>query len=110
MRSLFLVISLSVLACPALAADAPRKKPNVLCIISDDLKPLLGCYGTSWIQSPNIDRLAAKGTVFTTNYCQVAFCARHGSVCSPVCDQTPLACTSIRIGRRTCSAPFCPMW
>ena len=54
MRSLFLVIviSFSVLACPALAADAPRKKPNVLFIVSDDLKPLLGCYGTAWIQSP----------------------------------------------------------
>ena len=57
------------------AADSPKQKPNVLFIISDDLKPLLGCYGTSWIQSPNIDRLAAQGTVFTANYCQVAFCA-----------------------------------
>ena len=57
------------------AADAPSKKPNVLFIISDDLKPLLGCYGTSWIQSPNIDRLAAHGTVFKANYCQVAICA-----------------------------------
>jgi iduronate 2-sulfatase len=57
------------------AADTPKQKPNVLFIISDDLKPLLGCYGTSWIQSPNIDRLASKGTVFTANYCQVAFCA-----------------------------------
>jgi iduronate 2-sulfatase len=57
------------------ADDTPKQKPNVLFIISDDLKPLLGCYGTSWIQSPNIDRLAAKGTVFMANYCQVAFCA-----------------------------------
>ncbi|MBM4073792.1 MAG: hypothetical protein FJ271_33465, partial [Planctomycetes bacterium] len=57
------------------AADAPKQKPNVLFIVSDDLKPLLGCYGTCWIQSPNLDRLAAKGTVFTANYCQVAFCA-----------------------------------
>lgn len=46
----------------ALQAAAPGQKPNVLFIISDDLKPLLGCYGTSWIQSPNLDRLAAKGT------------------------------------------------
>jgi iduronate 2-sulfatase len=57
------------------AVDTPKQKPNILFIISDDLKPLLGCYGTSWIQSPNLDRLAAKGTVFTANYCQVAFCA-----------------------------------
>jgi len=60
---------------PLNAAESPRKKPNVLFIISDDLKPLLGCYGSSWIQSPNIDRLAAQGTVFKANYCQVAICA-----------------------------------
>ena len=57
------------------AADSPKQKPNVLFIVSDDLKPLLGCYGASWIRSPNLDRLAAKGTVFAANYCQVAFCA-----------------------------------
>ena len=75
MRVFFLIFSLAALTSPALAADAPRKKLNVLFIVSDDLKPLLGCYGTSWIKSPNIDRLAAKGTVFMANYCQVAFCA-----------------------------------
>ena len=58
------------------AAEAsPARKPNVLFIAVDDLKPLLGCYGTSWIKSPNIDRLAGRGTVFTANYCQVSFCA-----------------------------------
>lgn len=56
-------------------ANASSKKPNILFIVSDDLKPLLGCYGASWIQSPNIDRLAQRGTVFKSNYCQVAFCA-----------------------------------
>lgn len=50
-------------------------RPNVLFIVCDDLKPLLGCYGASWIHSPHIDRLAAQGTVFTANYCQVALCA-----------------------------------
>jgi arylsulfatase A-like enzyme len=59
----------------ALHADAPPKKPNVLFIVVDDLKPLLGCYGASWIKSPNIDRLAARGTLFTSSYCQVSFCA-----------------------------------
>lgn len=52
-----------------------KPKPNVLFIVSDDLKPLLGCYGVDWIKSPNIDRLASRGTVFTANYCQVSLCA-----------------------------------
>lgn len=72
--SLLLSILLTPLS-PLLAADSQRNRPNVLFIVADDLKPLLGCYGTSWIHSPNIDRLAAKGTIFKSNYCQVAFCA-----------------------------------
>ncbi len=72
-RSLIMLL----LASAALhAADAPAaKKPNILFIAVDDLKPLLGCYGVPWIKSPNIDRLAARGTVFTSSYCQVSFCA-----------------------------------
>ena len=69
--ALFLLTSLSSLR----AADSPIEKPNVLFIVSDDLKPLLGCYGTEWIRSPNIDQLAARGTLFKANYCQVSFCA-----------------------------------
>jgi choline-sulfatase len=78
MRTTTLIHLTALLLAPLVAVNAGNpgaKKPNILFIVSDDLKPLLGCYGTSWIQSPNIDRLAAKGTVFTSNYCQVAFCA-----------------------------------
>ena len=52
-----------------------RKKPNILMIAIDDLKPMLGCYGESKIITPNIDALAARGTVFLKNYCQQAVCA-----------------------------------
>ena len=51
------------------------KKPNILMIAIDDLKPMLGCYGESRIITPNIDALAARGTVFLKNYCQQAVCA-----------------------------------
>ncbi len=51
-----------------------QKKPNVLFIAIDDLKPILGCYGDKIIKTPNIDRLAKMGTVFMSNYCQQAVC------------------------------------
>jgi len=74
-RAMSWLLSFAVLACSAVAEDAPKRKPNVLFIVVDDLKPLLGCYGASWIQSPNIDRLAARGTLFASSYCQMSFCA-----------------------------------
>ncbi|MEZ4905274.1 MAG: sulfatase [Spirosomataceae bacterium] len=51
------------------------EKPNVLFIAVDDLKPLLNCYGATYMHTPNIDRLAKMGTVFMNNYCQQAVCA-----------------------------------
>jgi len=52
-----------------------RGKPNVLFIISDDLTATaLGCYGNRLCKTPNIDRLATKGTLFSRAYCQATFC------------------------------------
>lgn len=75
MRAVLLSISLAALAFRAFAADTTPTRPNVLFIVVDDLKPLLGCYGASWIKSPNIDRLASREALFTASYCQVSFCA-----------------------------------
>jgi hypothetical protein len=38
-----------------------NKKPNVLFIAVDDLRPELGCYGQTHIKSPKIDKLAESG-------------------------------------------------
>lgn len=55
-------------------AIAETKKPNILFIAIDDLRPELGAYGASHIQSPNIDRLAKSGLLFTKAYTSVATC------------------------------------
>lgn len=54
-------------------APAPRK-PNVLFIAIDDLRPELGCFGAEHIHSPNIDGLAGEGVLFTRAYCQAPHC------------------------------------
>jgi len=50
------------------------RRPNVLFIGADDMRPELGCYGSDLVKSPNIDQLARQGLVFTHAYCQEAMC------------------------------------
>ena len=47
---------------------------NVLFIMIDDFYPLLGCYGFPEMHTPNIDRLAQRGTLFNRAYCQYPLC------------------------------------
>ncbi len=47
---------------------------NILFLIADDLKPLLSCYGDNRIETPNFDRLAARGFVFENAFCQYPVC------------------------------------
>ncbi len=58
-----------------LASEHTETRVNVLFIAVDDLRTELGCYGVQGIRSPNIDRLAACGTVFERAYCQQAVCS-----------------------------------
>lgn len=58
-----------------MAGAAFSGKPNILFIAVDDLKPMLGCYGDQDMITPNIDKLAQRGTVFLNNACQQSVCA-----------------------------------
>src|SRR5688500_4707218 len=72
-----LPLMLPLLACLAAtqAAGAPKgRRPNVLFIAVDDLRPELGAFGHSRVKSPHIDRLAARGTAFQRAYAQQAVC------------------------------------
>lgn len=53
---------------------AQDKKPNVVFIAVDDLKPLLNCYGENYMITPNFDRLAKMGVIFTNAHVQQAVC------------------------------------
>ncbi len=55
------------------AVAAPMRRPNVLFIAIDDLRPELGTYGAPAL-TPNMDRLAAEGIRFDHAYTEVAAC------------------------------------
>ena len=55
------------------------QKPNVLFIIVDDLNDWVGCLnGHSQTLTPNIDRLAARGMLFTNAHCVAPVCHPSG--------------------------------
>ena len=58
-----------------LSGQIAGKRPNVLFIAVDDLRPELSCYGRTQIVSPNLDQLAATGMRFAHAYCQQAVCS-----------------------------------
>ena len=48
---------------------------NVLLLIADDWSPIAGCYGSPVIRTPQVDALAARGTLFTNAFCTTPSCA-----------------------------------
>jgi iduronate 2-sulfatase len=70
---LWLLLAVLLTVLPRLDAAA-AKKPNVLLLCIDDLRPELACFGKSYIRSPNIDALAARGRAFHRHYVQAPTC------------------------------------
>lgn len=74
MKHFLLVLLTSGLFCGPLYSQPDR--PNFILILADDLGWAdLGCYGNTYNETPNIDRLAKEGMRFTQFYA--------GPVCSP---------------------------
>lgn len=79
---LFPLILISFISYPKMRKHGKAKKdkgsvqsrPNILFIPIDDLRPEMGCYGNKVIKTPNMDKLAAKGMLFSRAYCQQAVC------------------------------------
>ena len=54
--------------------ESGTSAPNILFIPVDDLRPEFGAYGSAFVHTPNMDRLASQGVTFLRTYCQQAVC------------------------------------
>jgi arylsulfatase len=73
---LILIITINFSSCKQVAEEKNSTKPNVIYILADDLGyGELGVYGQEKIQTPNIDRLANSGMIFTQHYSGAPVCA-----------------------------------
>lgn len=74
-RCLRVWLAALAMLCSGVFASGEESRFNVLFIISDDLTyTALSCYGNEVCQTPNIDRLAARGTRYTRAFCQGTYC------------------------------------
>ncbi|MCA9017065.1 MAG: sulfatase-like hydrolase/transferase, partial [Planctomycetaceae bacterium] len=71
MRWLILIVLLCSFSSPLQAA----KQPNILFIAIDDQNDWIGCLnGHPQIKTPHIDKVAARGTLFSNAHCQSPLC------------------------------------
>ncbi|MFP6763779.1 MAG: sulfatase-like hydrolase/transferase [Planctomycetaceae bacterium] len=73
-------MSVSVSALSAHGTERPDE-PNIIFILADDMGyGDLGCFGAEQIKTPNIDRLATEGILFTDGHCGASTCTptRYG--------------------------------
>jgi arylsulfatase A-like enzyme len=64
------------LSAAAACLAAEPSKPNIIWVMADDLgMGDLGSFGQAKIKTPNLDRMAAEGTRFTSTYCGTSVCA-----------------------------------
>lgn len=73
-QSLVLGLFFSLLLCLFSQSEAAPSSKNILLICVDDLRPELNCFGKSYIHSPHIDALAARGRAFHRHYVQAPTC------------------------------------
>jgi arylsulfatase A-like enzyme len=73
---LFLLAAFAALVLPGpVTAQTQPKRPNVLFIAVDDLNDWIGAMGGHpQTKTPNLDRLAKKGVMFTRAYCPAPSC------------------------------------
>ena len=74
-RGMLAACLLAVVATAPVAA-APRRPPNVVLILMDDMGWRdVGFMGNTFVETPHLDRLASRGIVFTQAYASAPNCA-----------------------------------
>src|SRR5262245_63852493 len=69
-------ILLASLCCVQRAERGQTQRPNIVLILADDLGYAdIGVYGSRDIPTPNIDRIAREGVLFTDAYVSSPYCS-----------------------------------
>ncbi len=66
---------LSLVGATACKEEMPKDLPNILWLVSEDNSPFAGCYGDTFATTPNMDKLASEGFLYTHAYANAPVCA-----------------------------------
>ena len=76
-KTWIVALILAVSACNTV--EYSKERPNILWIYLEDTAPLMGCYGTSIIETPHIDALANSGVLYTNAIMPAPVCSASRS-------------------------------
>lgn len=75
MSRLLAVVAACLAACGGGASEEAAPRPNLVLVLTDDQRrDALSCYGNEWIDTPELDRLAAEGARFDRAYVTTSLC------------------------------------
>ena len=98
MRITNLLITFFFFGAFQLTAQQKEEKPNILWIVCEDISPDLAMYGDKTATTPNLDKLAEKGTVYFNEFTTAGVCAPSRSSIITGKHQTSIGTMHMRTG------------
>ena len=74
------------------------ERPNILWITAEDMSPTLGSYGDTYATTPNIDKLAKEGVLYSNAFANAPVCSPSRSCLITGCYPTSLSTQQMRSG------------
>ncbi len=74
-RIFYILATFLLPACGVSYCQGNSGKPNILWLSVEDMSPRLGAYGDHTIPTPNIDRIAKEGVMYTNAFSTAGVCA-----------------------------------
>lgn len=79
------ILVFTCFSCKSSIAQDSNQKKNILLIFVDDMRPEINAFGIEKAVTPNLDKIADNGTIFTNAYCNIPVCgASRASIMSGI--------------------------
>ncbi|TWT84214.1 Arylsulfatase [Planctomycetes bacterium CA13] len=108
--TILMVSMIADAACGQSAPQASSERPNIIWLMAEDMAPDLECYGTAGVHTPNLNKMASEGALFTKTYCANPICSPNRSSMMVGVHQTVINAHHHRSNRDIpLAAPFKPI-